>query len=71
MLLQLTGQHVGVGAVRDGENVRRHFVTPLALVDVHGARGVDRVALVRVDGDAEEARVGLHHHHQRTLQCEE
>ena len=39
--------------------MRRHLVTPLAVVDLHGARRVDGEALVRVDGHAEETRVGL------------
>ena len=32
---------------------------PLADIDFHGAQSVDGVALVRVDGDAEEAGVGV------------
>ena len=39
--------------------MRRHFVAPLAEVDFDGAEGVDREPLVGVDGDAEQARVGL------------
>ena len=32
---------------------------PLADIDFHGAQSVDGVTLVRVDGDAEEAGVGV------------
>ena len=39
--------------------MRGHFVAPLAQVDFDGAHSVDGEALVRVDGDAEQARVGL------------
>ena len=46
-------------SVSDGEDVRRDFVTPPAVVDLHGAGGVDGVTLVRVDSDAEETGVGL------------
>ena len=55
----LTGQHVLVSAVGNSEDVGRHFVTPFASVDLHGAVGVDGETLVRVDGHAEETRVGL------------
>ena len=33
--------------------------SPLSHVDLHGAEGVDREPLVGVDGDTEEARVGV------------
>ena len=33
--------------------------SPLSHVDLHGAQGVDGVPLVRVDGDAEKAGVGV------------
>ena len=55
----LTVHHVGVGAVGDGEDVRRHLVASFALVDGDGAVGVDGEPLVRVDGHAEQARVGV------------
>ena len=48
-----------VGALSDGEDVRPALRPPLANVQLHGAEGVDRVPLVRVDGDTEEARVGV------------
>ena len=55
----LTLKHVVVGAVRDGEQVRRHFITPLALVNLDHTVGVDGIALVRVDDHTEETRVGV------------
>ena len=35
------------------------IVPPLAEIELHGAEGVDKVTLVRVDGDTEEAGVGV------------
>lgn len=55
----ITLQHVLVSSLSNGENVRWDFITSLALVDFHGTRGVDGKSDVRVDGDTEEARVGL------------
>ena len=55
----LTGQHVDVSTVRDGEDVRWHFITPLATVQFCTPKSVDRVTLVGVDGHAEETGVGL------------
>ena len=55
----LTGHHVGVSAVGDGEDVGRHLIAPAALVDVDGAVGVDGEALVGVNGHAEQAGVGV------------
>ena len=48
-----------VGSLRDGEDVRRDLVPPLEAVDADGALGVDGKAHVGVDGDTEEAGVGL------------
>jgi hypothetical protein len=55
----LTGQHVDVSTVRDGEDVGWHFITPLATVQFGTPKSVDRVTLVGVDGHAEETGVGL------------
>lgn len=55
----LTAQHVVVGVVGDGVDVRRCLRAPLALVGCHHGRRVHGQPLVGVDGDTEEARVGL------------
>merc|ERR1712015_531015 len=51
--------HALVGALSDGKDVRPALVPPLADVQLHGAEGVNRVTLVWVDSDAEEAGVGV------------
>lgn len=56
---ELTGQHVHVGTVGDGEDVGGDFISPLALVDLDDTRSVDGVTLVWVDSDAEETGVGV------------
>ena len=48
-----------VGTLSDGKDVRPALGPPLAHVQLHGAEGVDGEPLVRVDGDAEEAGVGV------------
>lgn len=54
-----TVHHVPVRFVGDGEEMRWHLITPAADVHLtHGLR-VDRKTFVRVDDDAEQARVGL------------
>ena len=55
----LTLQHVRVGVVGDGEEMRRHLIAALAAVLVNDALTVDRQSLVGVDAYAEESRVGL------------
>jgi len=60
--LQLTLQHVAIGVVGDGEEMRRHFVAPLALVQRDHVLIIDRQAPVRIDGDAEQSRVRLNIH---------
>ena len=55
----LTEAHGVVGPLSDGEDVWRDLVPPLEAVDADGALGVDGKAHVGVDGDTEEARVGL------------
>merc|ERR1719330_1553354 len=51
--------HALVGALSDGEDVRPALVPPSANVQLHGAEGVDGVPLVGVNGDTEEAGVGV------------
>lgn len=51
--------HVLVGTLRNGEDVGRALVTPLVGVDFHGPDRVDWVTDIGVNGDAEEAGVGL------------
>ena len=58
-LVLVVRQHVDVGTVRDGEQMRRHFITALATVHLGATVGIQRVTLVRVDDNAEQARVGL------------
>lgn len=50
----LTAQHVVVGVVGDGVDVRGGLGAPLPLVGRHHGRGVDGQPLVGVDGDTEE-----------------
>lgn len=58
-LIGVIGQHVDVGTVRDGENMGWHFVTALATVHLGATVGIHGVTLVRIDGHAEKAGVGL------------
>merc|ERR1711970_435725 len=51
--------HALVGALGDGKDVWPALVPPLADVELHGAEGVDGITLVGVDGDTEEAGVGV------------
>ena len=51
--------HALVGSLGNTEDVGPALGTPLADVNLHGAKGVDGVPLVRVDGDTEEAGVGV------------
>lgn len=61
----LTGQHVDVSTIRDGENMGWHFITPLATVEFGTPKSVDRVTFVWFGGHAEETGVGL----QRVSKC--
>ena len=56
---KLTSQHVPVCAVSDGKKMRGHLSSSLAQVHLDGGWGVNRVPLVRVHNNAEQARVGL------------
>ena len=51
--------HLLVGSVRDGEEMGRYLVPPLADVQGNNSVGVERIPLVRVDDDTEQTRVGL------------
>ena len=51
--------HALVGGLSHTEDVGPALGTPLADVDLHGAEGVDGEPLVGVDGDTEEAGVGV------------
>lgn len=58
-LRQPTSQHVVVGIVRDGVDVRRRLGAAFALVGGHHGGRVDRQPFVRVHRHTEEAGVGL------------
>ena len=51
--------HSLVSSFCNSKDVRPALRSPLSHVDLHGAEGVDGVPLVGVDGDTEEARVGV------------
>ena len=59
MKLRPTHQHVAVSSVGDGENVGWNFVSSSTFEDGDGLLVVDGHPFVRIDGDAEQARVGL------------
>ena len=52
-------QHVVVGVIRDGVDVRRHLSLTLVLVAHDDVVVVDGKPLVGVDGDTEETGVGV------------
>lgn len=64
----LTLEHVMIGIVRDGEEVRGHLSTLLALVHLDHPGSVDWQPLVGVDGHAEQTRVRLEGEKEKTNQ---
>lgn len=54
-----TGEHVDVGSIRNGKNVGRHFITPLAAVQFGAPRGIHGESFVRINSHAEQAGIGL------------
>lgn len=59
-LIDVVGQHVDVGTIRNGENVGWHFITALTTVHLSATVGIYGVTLVGIDGNAEKTRVGLY-----------
>ena len=51
--------HTLVGALSNTKDVRRAFIPPQSHVDFHSTLGVDRKPNVRIDGNAEKARIGV------------
>lgn len=51
--LALTCQHIYVGTIRNGKNMRRDFASSLASVDLSTAIRVNGVSLVGINGNAE------------------
>lgn len=51
----LTGQHVRVCTITDGEDVRWDFCSSFSFVQIDDSRCVDRVSFVRIDGDTEKS----------------
>jgi hypothetical protein len=58
-LILMILQHVLVGSLSNGKNVRWNFISPLALVDLHGSGGVNGESDVGIHGDTEKAGVGV------------
>lgn len=52
-------QHIMVGVVTDGENVRWHFTSLLSFEHLNNLLGVDGETTVWVHSNTEKARVGL------------
>lgn len=59
ILYLLTCKHVNVGAVRNSENVRWYFISPLASVQFGTTIGVYGEPFVRVDSNTEQTGIGL------------
>merc|ERR1719412_287017 len=55
----LVAQHVPVGPLSDGPEMRRDLITSLAKVDLADSVSVQRITLVRVDNNHEQTRVGV------------
>lgn len=53
-LIDVVGQHVDVGTVRNRKNMWWHFITALTTVHLSATVSIDRVTLVRIDGNAEK-----------------
>ena len=66
-LVMSIAQHIIVGIVGNGEDVRRHFVFSLALVDADNVIIVNCEPFVRVHRDAEKSRVRVNHESFVTL----
>merc|ERR1719232_1966310 len=54
-------QHVPVGTLSNGPQMGRDLIPPLAKIDLAHSVGVQRITLVGVDNNHEEARVGVDH----------
>ena len=48
-----------IGTLSNGKDMGRHLIPPFGTVDTDSPHGVDGEPLVWVDGDTEEARVGV------------
>jgi len=59
-----TLQHVAVGIVGNGEEMRRHVVAPFSLIPVNDTQRVDGNASIRVDDHAEKTGIRLQSHAQ-------
>merc|ERR1712012_1100676 len=57
----LVGQHVPVGSLSNGPEMRRNLITSLAKIDLADSVSVQRITLVGVDNNHEETRVGMDH----------
>jgi hypothetical protein len=58
-LILAIGQHVAVGSLSDGPQVRRHFILPLTKIQLDNSSSVDGVPFVRIHHNTEETRVGV------------
>ena len=58
-MILAVGQHVAVGSLSDGPQVRGDFILPLTKIHLDDGSGVDGVPLVGVYHNTEETRVGV------------
>ena len=59
MLIFAVVHHLLVSTIRNSKEMRRHLIPPFTNVDVNNSVGVDRIALVWIDNNTEQPRVGL------------
>lgn len=55
----LTGKHIDIGSIRNGKNVRWHFVTSFASIKFGASMSIYGKSFVGIDSYTEEARVRL------------
>ena len=53
------GQHVAVGSLSDGPQVRRNLIPSLAKVHLDDSSSIDGIPLVRVHHNTKQSRVGV------------
>jgi hypothetical protein len=58
-MIPSTIHHTLIRTFSNTKDVRWAFIPPLANVDLHGSLGINWEALVWIDGNAEQTRVGV------------
>ena len=58
-LVHMIGHHFRVGSVGNGKDMRRDFIPPPSMINLHGSQRINWITFIRINCNAKETRIRL------------